>query len=306
MPDQAKLDCLIIGGGPAGLTASIYLARFLRKVLVIDGGESRAAWIPKSHNHPGFPEGIGGRALLARLREQAQLYGVSIQHTEVENLVHSENGGFGATVDGAHLAARFALLATGVVDIEPPLSGVQDAMRSGLLRQCPICDGYEARGKSIVVIGGGRGGAGEALFLRGYSENITVVSASMPLAMDEAMRARVTEAGIKLLSPALVAFQPEGDGARLFFSDGRTLSCDILYSALGIAPRADLATKLIIAMSNDRRILTDAHQRTSIDTCYAAGDVVTGLNQLGVAMAQGEIAAVDIHNRLREAQGLSL
>lgn len=305
-PEQATLDCLIVGGGPAGLTAAIYLARFLRTIRVVDSGDSRAAWIPKSHNHPGFPEGIGGRALLARLREQALNYGVTIQTAQVESLNRSSNGDFVATIDGTDHRARFLLLATGVTDIEPPLAGVRDAMRSGLLRQCPICDGYEARGKSIAVIGGGRAGAGEALFLRGYSSDVTITSASLPLDMDEQMRGRVMESGIRLIHPALIAIEPEGDGARLFFSDGSALYSDILYSALGIVPRAGLANALGIGMSDDRRILTDPHQRTSLDTCYAAGDVVTGLNQIGVAMAQGEIAAVDIHNRLRAAQGLAL
>ncbi|MDB5597005.1 MAG: putative thioredoxin reductase binding domain [Hyphomicrobiales bacterium] len=306
MPEQATLDCLIIGGGPAGLTAAIYLARFLRRIRVIDGGDSRAAWIPKSHNHPGFPEGIGGRDLLARLREQALRYDVDIQTGEVETLERSSNGEFRATMDGTEHRARFLLLATGVTDVEPPLAGVRDAMRGGLLRQCPICDGYEARGKSIAVIGGGRAGAGEALFLRGYSEDVTIVSAGLPLDMDEKMRERVMQSGINLIHPALVSFEREGDGARLFFSDGSAHTCDILYSALGIVPRADIAEALGIGVSEDKRILTDAHQRTSLDTCYAAGDVVTGLNQIGVAMAQGEIAAVDIHNRLRAQQGLAL
>ena len=94
--------------------------------------------------------------------------------------------------------------------------------------------------------------------------------------------------------------------ARLSLADGRTLTFDAIYSALGIQPRADLAATLGIELHPDNRIITDDHQQTSLEGCYAAGDIVTGLNQLGVAMAQGEIAAVDIHNRLRSREGLRL
>ena len=91
--DEPILDCLIIGGGPAGLTAAIYLARFHLDILVIDGGKSRAAWIPCSRNHAGFPEGINGKELLERMRAQAQKYGARIEAEQVTKLERDEDGG---------------------------------------------------------------------------------------------------------------------------------------------------------------------------------------------------------------------
>src|SRR5688500_8938070 len=98
MPDDAMLDCLVVGGGPAGLTAAIYLARFRRSFRVIDAGDSRASWIPLSHNHAGFPDGISGNALLARMRAQAERYGTVIEGGEVGRLERLEGGGFAASV----------------------------------------------------------------------------------------------------------------------------------------------------------------------------------------------------------------
>jgi thioredoxin reductase (NADPH) len=117
------LDCLIIGGGPAGLTAALYLARFQRNVLVIDAGGSRAARIPLSRNLPGFPDGIEGPELLSRMRTQARSYGVEICQGEVRELMRVPAGAFHAEADGTSLAARTVLLATGICNREPKLVG---------------------------------------------------------------------------------------------------------------------------------------------------------------------------------------
>jgi thioredoxin reductase (NADPH) len=300
------LDCVIIGGGPAGLTAAIYLARFLRRIALVDGGESRAAWIPRSHNHPGFPTGIGGRDLLMRLREQAAQYGVTPEPGKVEDIRILRDGGFELPLGAASTRARYLIIATGVVDNEPDLPGVTKAMRDGLLRQCPICDGFEARDKKIVIIGRDARAVGEALFMHNYSDDITIATTQSGWRLREDQLAKLRKIGVRVAPSALVSFEGDENGARLSFADGSSASADLLYSALGITPRSEIARKLDLKMSDDGRILTDGRQRTSVEHCYAAGDVVTGLNQIGVAMAQAEIAAVDIHNKLREREGLTV
>ena len=150
----APLDCLIVGGGPAGLTAALYLARFNRRFALVDSGASRAAWIPSSHNFPVFSNGVAGPDMLARQREHVARYGVTPIAGTVTAL-EKTGGRFQATVHGApgvtHLAARTVLLATGALDIEPELPQLADALRRGLLRYCPICDGYEARGRRVAA-----------------------------------------------------------------------------------------------------------------------------------------------------------
>src|SRR3954463_12990988 len=117
------LDCLIVGGGPAGLTAAIYLARYRRKTRLIDSGESRAALIPESHNYPGF-RGIGGPDLLRRLRDQAGLYGGVLERARVSALDRGEDGAFIARTGDSEIQARFVLLAAGLIDETPQIDGL--------------------------------------------------------------------------------------------------------------------------------------------------------------------------------------
>jgi thioredoxin reductase (NADPH) len=304
---SAPLDCLIVGGGPGGLTAGIYLARFRRNFLLVDGGNSRASWIPRSHNHPGFPDGVGGVELLQRMRAQLAEYGGTLRQGMVTSLARREDGLYAAAVNGDTILASHVILATGVVDLEPPLPNAIEAVRRGLVRQCPICDGYEVIDHKIAVIGRGSRGVGEALFLRTYTPDITIVTLGEPLDVPDANRRRMDEAGIRAIETPVAAITLEENRiARMTFTDGESLVFDAIYSALGTHPRAELAATLGVDLHDDRRIIADDHLRTSLDGCYAAGDIVTGLNQLGVAMAQGEIAAVDIHNRLRMREGLCL
>src|ERR1700759_4259826 len=139
-------DCVGVGAGPAGLTAAIYLARFRRDVRVIDAGQSRAARIPLSHNHPGFPDGVRGKTLLARMRRQAERYGARVEAGRVVSLERAEDGVRVGPTLGA-LRARKVILATGVIDNAPEIAGLEDAVACGLVRICPICDGYEVIGQ---------------------------------------------------------------------------------------------------------------------------------------------------------------
>src|SRR5918993_69702 len=157
------LDTLIIGAGPGGLTAAIYLARFRRQVRLVSAGASRAELIPATHNFPGFPAGVSGAALLARLQEQAENHGVQVTRGRVEDL-QREGEGFVALIDGQRVQARAVLLATGVLDLHPDFSGLQEATLAGLVRWCPICDGYEVLDQAIGLIAPGRSGLDHALF----------------------------------------------------------------------------------------------------------------------------------------------
>ncbi len=168
------LDTIVIGGGPAALTTAVYLGRFHRPPLVIDGGASRARWIPESHNLLGFPQGIGGPALLSRLRTHAMQYGAVIRPGRVEH-IDRENSGFAVHVAEEVVRSRLVVLATGVQDHLPELAGAEEAVLRSLLRICPICDAYEATGKRIAVIGDGERGVREAGFMRTYSSSVTLL-----------------------------------------------------------------------------------------------------------------------------------
>jgi thioredoxin reductase (NADPH) len=304
--NQDILDCCIIGGGPAGLTAAIFLARFRRRFALIDAGESRASWIPKSHNHPAFPQGINGDELLERMRLQVDEFGGTRLAGVVTRVSRDAEGLFRIETGQGTLMSRFLILATGVRDNLPDVPDAVDHVRHGTIRQCPICDGYEVMGRRIAVLGSAACAAGEALFLRTYTPDITLVTLGEPLGVAEDDRSRLAAAGIDVIEAAVERVACESGSVEVTLADGRALTFEAVYAGLGIEPRTGLAQELGVQLSEDGRVVTDPKQRTTAPGVYAAGDAVTGLNQIAVAMAQAEVAAVDIHNELRRAQQLCL
>jgi thioredoxin reductase (NADPH) len=294
-------EVLIVGAGPAGLTAATYLARFRRRILVADGGQSRACWIPVSHNMPGFPQGITGDTILRRMTEQAVEYGTVIEAGRVEHLAR-DGDGFVARLNGWELRVRAVLLATGVTDHHPDLPGVERAIERALVRICPICDGYEAIDKAVAVIGTDEKGAREAAFLRTYSDRVSLIHVG-PVE-DLTCRDELKRLGIELICAPIDNVRLEGDRVTALSWSGTFRSFDLVYSALGTSPNAGLAEGLGARTGEDGRLFVDAHQQTSAPGLYAAGDVVRGLNQIAVASAEAAVAGTAIHNRLREADGL--
>jgi thioredoxin reductase (NADPH) len=293
-------EVLVIGAGPAGLTAATYLARFRRRVLVADAGAPRACWIPLSHNMPGFPSGITGDAILRRMTEQAEEYGAVIEPGRVETLT-ATSGGFTAGLNGREVQVRAVLLATGVVDHHPHLPGVERAIERALVRICPICDGYEAIDRAVAVIGDTDSGAREAAFLRTYSDRVTLIHVGAPEALHETEP--LERLGVEVIRAPIETVHLEGDRVTALGWGGTVRVFDLVYSALGTSPNAALADELGARVGDDGRLTVDSHQQTSIPGLYAAGDVVRGLNQIAVAGAEAAVAATAIHNALREADG---
>jgi thioredoxin reductase (NADPH) len=290
-------DCLIIGGGPAGLTAAIYLARYRRKVVITDDGRSRAALIPESHNYPGFISGVPGPELLTALRGQAEQYGAVLRHGRVNSLERN-NGGFHATGGDEPIDAACVLLATGIVDEAPDLPGLRDAIYRGALRFCPICDGYEAMDQHIGVLGRSDAAAHKALFLRTWSQRVTVLPTDAPDRLDRALADELAAANIRVAEARIVDVDRSGEKIAALMQSGARCELDVLYPALGCEVRSELATALGAATDDIGCLKVDDHQATSVPGLYAAGDVVTDLHQISVAIGHAAIAATAIHNRL--------
>lgn len=303
--DDTALDCLVIGAGPAGLTAAIYLARFRRRFRVIDGGASRAALIPISHNLSGFPDGISGPELLSRMLAQARRYGAEIASGTVVALEQGADNVFSVNLQVGLVRTRTVLMATGVVDVEPELPNLVGAIRRGLIRHCGICDGYEVIGHRVGVIGRGSGGLREALFLRTYTDDITLLSLGQPLGLSSEELRRAEEAGLVLIEDPVASVEIAGDRiASVTMHTGVCKPFDSLYSAMGDKVRSDLAQRLGAKLDNKGCVIVDEHQSSSIMGLYAAGDVVRSLDQISVAMGQAAIAATAIHNMLLRTGGL--
>ena len=322
------LDCLISGGGPPGRPAGIYLGRFRRTCRIIDAGTSRASRIPISHNMAGFPDGITGEAYLARLRSQAEKYGAVIERGRIARLERlraesgEADGGFfrahvlaGAGLDDDSgpdeeeriLEARTVLLATGMADEEPELPYLRQALRRGLLRYCPICDAYEVIGKKVCVVGQGEKGAEQALFVRNYSDNVTLMTQGGPLALSSDVRQRLEAAGIVVARSPAEEIVLDGNQIRAVVAGvDESWTFDAIYAALGSTPRSELAASVGAKLCEDGCLDVDGHQQTTVPGLYAAGDVVEGLAQVSVATGHAAIAATAIHNSLRVQEGMSL
>ncbi|MBV9548650.1 MAG: NAD(P)/FAD-dependent oxidoreductase [Alphaproteobacteria bacterium] len=296
-----KTDCLIVGGGPAGLVAATYLARFRRQVIVVDAGASRAALIPSTHNLIGFPAGISGPALLARMRAQADEYGARRLTGEVTALTAEKNGFIAATSVGEISAAK-VLIATGGLDVEPALPAVRDAVARGLVRYCPVCDAFEASGKRIGLISYGECRVKEALLLRRYSPEVTVLTAGEEMQLADQDAESLKAKGIGVVEEPVAALAREANALSLTTEAGRRLEFDVLYCALGTKLRAELAAGLGARTDEDGALVTDRHMRTCVPGLFAAGDIVEGLSQIAVAAGQAAIAATTINAELLSAE----
>lgn len=298
------LDCLVVGGGPAGLTAAVYLARFHLDTLVVDGGKSRAAMIPCTHNHAGFPEGIAGKELIARMKAQAQEYGAKIVDGYVTRLDRTEQG-FAANWGSGDVAAKTVLLATGVTNRRPPMDEDlhDEALARGLIRYCPICDGYEVTDKKVGVIGSDSHGVAEAMFIRSFTADVTLIAPDKALKLKPEDHEKLKAADIDCADGPAQAVAISDECIVVDTADGH-FAFDSVYPALGSDTHVQLAEQVGARLSETGCIGVDAHQRTNVPGLYAAGDVVIGLDQISHAMGEGGVAATTIRNDLAKEEPL--
>ena len=287
-------DVAIVGGGPAGLTAAIYLSRFLRSVVVLDGGNARAALIPLSRNCPGFPEGIGGEELLRRLRQQANDYGAETAQESVTS-IEASDGSFTLSTTSGMVQASFVILATGIVDKAPAIPDLRECIATALVRLCPVCDAYEAVGKKIGVVGPAHAALTEALFLRDYSSDVCILARGREDIGKPALQ-KAAGAGIEFWDYASV--NVGASRLEVVMRDGTRRPLNIIYSAMGCDVRSELATSLGVDCDATGYILVGAHLETSVPGLYAIGDVAKALNQIAVGFGHAALAAAQINSAL--------
>ncbi|MDB5907406.1 MAG: hypothetical protein JWP34_1520 [Massilia sp.] len=298
MTDPIVYDTLIIGGGPGGLTAAIYLHRFTRKVALFDKGNSRLGLIPLSHNYPGFPDGVRGAELLDKLRCQLGRCRGTVTEGEILSL-RIEDGAFVGTWDGGEVRALTVLLATGIADGGMPVENWRDALACGAVRLCPVCDGYDVLDQRIAVVSSESNPIGHAMFMRGFSADVTLFDRSEESMLSDEERRRLDAAGVRYISSAVRGVTMSADMKPvLHTANGASREFDVMYPMLGETARSELATQLGAETGECGQIVVDEFQATSVPGLYAVGDVVRGLNQISVAAGQAAVAATHIHNTL--------
>lgn len=286
---------------PAVRGAAETLARFLRSVIVFEAGDSRAALIPMSHNCPGFPDGIAGKALLCALRAQASSYGADIRLVPVAAIERQGDVFFLSTTAGT-IEASHVILATGIVDRVPSIEGLLEGISLGRIRLCPVCDGYEAVGKRIGVVGPGAAALREAIFLRDFSPDV-VILANYPDDLDMADRSDAAARGIRIWDTVDDVRLTDAD-LEVAMVDGSTRHLDVLYSAMGCDVRSGLAESIGASCDDEGFVLVSEHLETSVPGFYAIGDVAKSLNQMAVGFGHAALAATHIHNALRNRESL--
>ena len=295
-PDQevAVFDAVVVGGGPAGLTAATYLRRFHRSCLVLDSGDSRARWIPESNNCPGFPQGVSGVELLRKMKEQAAAFDTQFESALVDSILRHDDG-FVVLAGDRRWRARCVILASGLSDKLPDAPWVQAAVACHALRLCSICDAYEASDTRIGVYGPLADILNHGLFLRAYSPKVALLPTDFDGSVSKLDAVRA--AGIEVL-PHGGDLGFDGEKCTYTLADGSLETFDCVYPFLGAYTTAGLVAALGAELSESGEIVVDRQQMTDVPGLYAIGDVVSGLNQISVAVGQAAIAATDAHNRL--------
>lgn len=308
-------DLIVIGGGPAGLTTSIYAARENLSTLVVDnkGLGGQAGVTERLDNYPGFPEGIGGAELADRIVQQARRYGVELlQAVSVVRVSSDDEDVDVETATGDHYHARAVLLATGSTYRRTGAAGEEDLIGAGI-HFCATCDGPFYKGASqLVVLGGGNSGLEEGLFLTQFVDQVTIVQRGDRLTANRLLQDKVNgHAKMEvLLNREIVEFTPKADGSgklgAIVLKDSVTDETEELHPAacfvfIGLDPNTDFV-KGTVDLDDRGLILTGMGLMTNVPGVFAAGDVRSGsTKQLASAVGEGAAAAIGIRQYL-EAQ----
>ena len=286
-------DTLIIGGGPAGLSAAIYLGRFLRRVLVIDK-ENSGRWNTHeiNHNYFGFPEGISARELRERGLEQAKNYGAEFTHDEVVK-IYKEEGIFKAEGGEVH-QGRTVILSTGVVDLFPHFTDWQETIGKSLF-WCITCDGYETMDKKLLIVGNDDNAACNAMQFLTYTKDITLVTNASPdhVEISNKMRSLLKEHNIEIIEEKIDTFTSEnGFVKEAKLENGNNIPTEVVFNQQGAVPHSQLAIQLGLEVDDKGYVITDFEQRTNVPFVYAAGDITKPYaHQIVSAAHEGSMAA---------------
>lgn len=297
MPAQ-PYDVVVVGGGPAGLSSALWLARYLHKVVVIDSGDPRN-WETRGINGYLGHQGIRSPELRALGREECTKFGVEFVSGIVDTAANETGELFAVCLrDGATIEAHRILLAIGIKDVWPDIPGLERCYGE-TVHVCPDCDGYETRDKKTVVVGTGRKAVGMALALSTWTRQIVICTNGEKPDMGQTLLDKLKALNVPVLEPPIrcvVSKDTEIVGIEL--EGAMSLDCERLYFAIGQYPSDDLGAQLGCKRDEMGRFVIDERNHTSVKNVYAAGDIAPGPQMAIVAAASGAVAAIAIHASL--------
>ena len=300
--EQNQYDCIVIGAGPAGLSASLFLARYLRRTLTFHHNSPRNEYAHGVHGFLGH-HGIPPAELLARGRDEVAQHGGLIVEacvTRVERVapdrfvVSTDNG----AATGRSFSTRRILLATGLRDLTPDCPGFREFYGVSV-HHCPDCDGYESKDQRIAVLGKGKSVAGFAQSLLTWTNKLTVITSDE---LDAESHAKLSALDIQVRNDSVTGLEGDLETKqlqRVLFAENEPLECDKLFFNFGIEPASNLHEMLGCKLDKESGLVwIDQTQQTSIEGVYAAGDITPKSQLAVVAAAEGAMAAIHIHQSL--------
>jgi thioredoxin reductase (NADPH) len=308
-PGEA-IECalLILGGGPAGLTAAIYAARSGLTSVVVDKGSlgGQVAATPVVENYPGFNR-VAGKALVDMMANQAIHYAKIYQNEPLQSLVRTGDGRFEALTSRRKYVARALILATGAAHRRLEVPGDQRFYGRGV-SYCATCDGYIYRNKKVIMVGGGNSAVTEALYLDTLGAKVTLVHRRGRLRAEKRLQESLKAHKIPVLwncELRSIVGEERVEAAMIEnVKEGRTWRepLDGVFISIGYVPANEAAKMLGLRLDEEGYIIVDEEQRTSLPLVFAAGDVTGGIKQIATAVGQGAVAALTAFHDLERAQ----
>jgi thioredoxin reductase len=291
-------DVAIVGGGPAGLAAALFLARYLHSVVLIDSRDPRN-WEARGINGYLGLHGITPPELRERGRTEATRYGAELVDASVSTVRQEAEERFVTTLKGGReFTSRRLLLAIGIKDVWPKVPGL-DQCYGQSVHHCPDCDGYEARDKRTAVIASGRSAAAMAFSLTTWTRDLIICTNGKPAGIEPRERAKLDALQIPIVERPLLRLESEGSKVRsLVLDDGTVIECDRVFFAIGHYAADDLGVQLGCTRDDEGLIVVDDKFHTSVRHVFAAGDITPGSHLAIAAAGNGAIAAVAMHASL--------
>ncbi|MCA1712885.1 MAG: NAD(P)/FAD-dependent oxidoreductase [Actinobacteria bacterium] len=291
MSAPQEVDAVVVGGGPAGLAAALWLGRYRRSVVVVDSQEYRSGMVDRSHGYLGRDPQTPTE-LLERGREELLAYPTaSVVHGSVTSVTASGPLFSVESSNGSWLAHR-VVLANGVRDVVPEVRGFDEHYGASVVH-CPACDGYEARDRDVVAIGWDVHLVGFATTLLNWARSVTVVTDGHRFEGDETCRSAMGDNGIELVEEDVVEFVgPRGGLECVKLRSGRSLPTSLVFFSLAHVPQVGLAESLGCDLDDEGYVVVDPEGQTTVPGVYAAGDLTPGLQLVQVAAASGAVAGV--------------